>query len=280
MDGSTDELGSLQIRTVVERPLKMCGALLGLATGVIVCSTFARAAPAQDAKRIDEPVVRLLRREPIEFDLVRVAADEEASSASHPLSAGGLSQSLGAEVDCRQRVVSVQSRRVFANPHLVGPIVFDSVEPSGWQAAPPRTTAGRILAAACSRLGSSPPVKEGGTSIPILARPTPPGHDPVGRGLAIQIASTSEAGDAQRELERLRRLLPELATLTSCVERAEVGGRQTFRALISGLAAGTQARRLCQAVQATGRGCFVRSTTSRPRRLPGLDAHLSASNGR
>ena len=265
---------------MVERPIELCGALLGLVMGVILCSTFARAAPAHDAMRTDEPVVRLLRREPIEYDLVKVTADEEASSASHPLSAGGLSQSLGAEIDCRQRVVSIQSRRVFANPHFAGPIVFDSVEPSEWQAAPPRTTAGRILAAACTRLGSAPPVQGGVTSSPILTRPTPPDHDPSGRRFAIQVASTSEAGDAQRELERLRRSLPELAALTSCVERAEVGGRQTFRAVISGLDAGAQARRLCQAVQATGRGCFVRSTNCRPRRLSGLVADLSASNGR
>lgn len=255
---------SARIRMVATSRRGAAAALLGLAVGVLIRSDLALAAPARRALTGDEPVVRILQREPIEYDLLRVSADEEASSASHPLGAGGLSQDLVAEIDCRQHVVSIQSRHVFADLDLAGMVVSEGAEPLGWRAASAGTTEGRLLTAACAHAGATALARSAAKPLPGLLHPTPRLHGPGGIGLALQIASTPDNLGAQRELSEVERSLPEFAHFTSCVEPAEVDGHRTFRALILGVANGAQGRKLCQAVQATGRGCWVRAASCRP----------------
>ena len=261
-------LRSARIWTVAFSRVEAAVALLGLVVGVLVPSDLASATPARRASVGDARVMRILQREPIEYDLLRISADEEASSVSHPLGAGGLSQNFVAEVDCRQHVVSIQSRNVFADLHLAGTLVFEGAEPLGWRAAPAGTTEGRLLTAACARADAPNLAQSAAKPLSDWVRSTPPLHGPGGIDWALQIASTPDAPGAQRELNEVERLLPELVHSASCVEPAEVGGHRTFRALILGVANGAQGRKLCQAVQATGRGCWVRAATCRPS-LPG-----------
>jgi hypothetical protein len=70
----------------------------------------------------------------------------------------------------------------------------------------------------------------------------------------VQISATPTEGAA---LADLKALAGRLAGRATRVERADVGGKTYYRALVTGFSA-SEAHAFCASLKAAGRACFVR----------------------
>ncbi len=152
-------------------------------------------------------------------------------------------------------------------------------------AAPKPTTIAKVETAkpAPAAVNPTPPAKPEGASVaapapkpaastepppePTAAKPAPkpsPAQPPVRGGRSAQVLSAPTADEASRAIVRLKsRLGDAMAGLTSEVVPAQVGGKTTYRAIVSGFKAPADAGLFCQKVEAAGGKCLVRADSGR-----------------
>lgn len=102
---------------------------------------------------------------------------------------------------------------------------------------------------------------------PVASKPTPrpaPPTPPVRGGKSAQILSAPTAAEASHAIARLKAKLGDaMADLTAEVVPAQVKGKPTYRAIVSGFKTPTDAGLFCQKVEAAGGKCLVRADNGR-----------------
>jgi cell division septation protein DedD len=106
-----------------------------------------------------------------------------------------------------------------------------------------------------------PPVQKAAAPKPpavaAAPRPTTPAPVPANRagGLVAQVGAATSDAEAKGLLKALG---ARIEGRTTWVERADVGGKTWYRAVVGSFAGGSDAAQFCAALKAAGRGCFVR----------------------
>lgn len=234
--------------------------------------------PASVVSVGDEYIVAVLSSRPVDtFSPRRLRLEIRAEMTDPDSQITHLVRSLSAtlDVNCADHTSHFIEVRTFAAPNLTGTEqVYHPAE--GWVADPRGSYFEDVDTAVCTpnaprplvaaRGGSEHPIAQAQPSpAPLRAAQSPDAPAPRaatvvahGSGQA-QIAAAASQAKAEGALSELRGALPALMNgRPTRVERIERNGIAYYRALVTGLAAPTDAAGFCRQVAAAGRACIPR----------------------
>ena len=211
--------------------------------------------------------VEILERSVSYLDLLSVRARIEAAEGGLP--EGGRSEIVLAELDCRQKVVLVKSRTIFAGARLSGERWETFQSDPQWVPAGSDVTGALLLAAACSSGAGSDqpePTQERralSKMAAIVPKPASTAAKSVYRTYTLQVGSFPSEKVARAYADTLSRRL-QLGRSGAAVEQASVGGRTYFRALLTLNAPVGEGASLCEKLNSLGAHCLMRAARPAP----------------
>lgn len=206
----------------------------------------------------------------------RAVIRAEALSPDTYSRTGALSWHVSLSADCQGRRVRLGETTGYPQRNLLGdrrplrPAETDWRVPergtaldNAWRAACEANFKGPFAASALRVAQESAPAPPAPATAPEQSAPPPrqapaASSAPVARrgGLAAQVGASPSDADARSLLANLGSSVHGRETW---VEKAVVGGRTWYRAVVGGFADAGEANGFCEGLKASGRGCFVRS---------------------
>lgn len=203
------------------------------------------------------PVLKLLRRDNIEYGLVRV---EVASNLALSSGEQGGSERLVADVDCKDRAILLKERDVAAKPGPDGGRLATRLQKDDWEPVDAGTLEAQVLDQACEE--AKPRLRTGSKTASPPASSGPPARANAASpmiGYKIQVGSYLRPAQAQAALSRAGDLL-HAGEETRSVEVGQSGRVQVFRAILTGFDRYDQAAQACSRLTNAQTPCLVRSS--------------------
>ena len=198
----------------------------------------------------------------------RVVIRAEALSADTYARTGALSWHVSLSADCAGRRVRLGETTGYAQRNLLGERRPLRPAETEWRAPEPGTALDNAWRAACDADFKGPfgarSVKVAQESAPgsaeparaVAAAPTPqPARPRKAGGPVAQVGAAPSDADARSLIAALG---AKLGGREAWVEKADVGGKTWYRAVVGGFADSGEANGFCAGLKAAGRGCFVR----------------------
>jgi len=211
----------------------------------------------------------------------RVVIRAEALSADTYARTGALSWHVSLNADCRGRRVRLGETTGYPQRNLLGERKLLRPAETEWRAPERGTALDNAWRAACeadfkgpfqakavnvAQADAAPPAPTAPKPEPAApppapkaqtAAPKPPPAAPRrAAGLVAQVGASPSDADARGLLAALS---SSLGGRQTWVEKAAVGGKTWYRAVVGGFADGSEAAGFCAGLKAAGRGCFVRA---------------------
>lgn len=203
----------------------------------------------------------------------RAVIRAEALSPDTYARTGALSWHVSLSADCGGRRVRLGETTGYPQRNLLGDRKLLRPAETDWRTPERGTALDNAWRAACEPDFKGPfattTLRVAQESAPAAAAPGSPGVErprpapaapasPAARrgGVAAQIGASPSDADARNLLANLGSSVDGRETW---VEKAVVGGRTWYRAVVGGFADAGEANGFCEGLKASGRGCFVRS---------------------
>ena len=207
----------------------------------------------------------------------RVVIRAEALSAETFARTGSLSWHVSLTADCQGRRVRLGETTGYPQRNLLGERQLLRAADPDWRAPEAGTALDYAWRAACDPAFQGPfqtkavkVAQPEGAARPAAATPAPapapqkvaaaprPAPAPAARrasGLVAQVGASPSDADAKGLLAALGARVEGRQTW---VEKADVGGKTWYRAVVGGFADGADAQAFCSGLKAAGRACFLR----------------------